>query len=153
MAAECRPASSAPQSRGPPGNSPGACARQSRDQRHEAHRAQHLALELAALAPHADQLLIAMLGTDWRNEYPAFHQALQQHARYLLAGGGDDDALEWRLLRPTLGAVAEARRDVVQAERRKALLRHLQQIEMPLHAEDATAEPCQHSGLVAGPRA
>src|SRR3546814_2713347 len=67
--------------------------------------------------------------------------------------GGDDDAVEGRLLAPALPAVAVARGDVVQAELQEARLGSLQQLLEALDGVDAPADARQHRCLVARPGA
>src|SRR3546814_10489963 len=59
--------------------------------------------------------------------------------------GGDDDAVEGRLLAPALPAVAVARGDVVQAELQEARLGSLQQLLEALDGVDAPADARQRS--------
>ena len=70
-----------------------------------------------------------------------------------LGGGGDDDAIERRLLRPAQPAVAEPGGDVVEAQLLEARLGLVEQRLVALDRVDAPAQPRQDRRLVAGPGA
>src|SRR5438876_11909442 len=85
--------------------------------RHERHGKQ-LACPHPPLAVHLDenQMLERERCAD-RDDHPAARlELLDQGRRNLARRGGDDDAVEWRRLRPPVVAVAAPRRDVAMAE-------------------------------------
>ncbi len=87
---------------------------------------------------------------DGEDHDAALGQLLQQGGRDLAGGGGHDDAVEGRGLRPALVAVAQPQLDVVQPQQPETPARGFQQLAVALDAEDAARQPGEDGGLVAG---
>src|ERR1700744_1115861 len=80
-------------------------------QRHETHRGEFLLSEIAlAVAAHADQGLAAGR-TDRCDEHAGGAQLIEQLRRHRIPGGGKNDRVERRLVRPAELAVVMARTD------------------------------------------
>src|SRR3546814_1642061 len=104
---------------------------------HEAHLAQVLLHHALGRAGQAQQRLVARGLADRQDHHAALRELVDQRAGDGGRRGGDDDAVEGRLLAPALPAVAVARGDVVQAELQEARLGSLQQL---LRSEEHTSE-------------
>src|SRR5258705_4920654 len=88
-----------------------------RHQGHEAYRHQRVALQAALALDDALDDLRGGIAADRHDQDAAHGKLVDQRLWTLFGGGGDDDAVERRLARPALAAVADIEHDVVDAER------------------------------------
>ena len=93
------------------------------DERHEAHLGEFLCRKALLTALATQQLLHAVGRADRHDEHAAEAYLAQQDFGHRFVGSGDDDAVEGRLFRPALDAVADKRGDVGEPERAKARTR------------------------------
>src|ERR1700732_432864 len=85
--------------------------------RHERHGKELLRSHLSLIVDFHNDKMLESKGSANRDDHSAARlELLDQRCRNLARDGGDDDAVEWRRLLPTVIAVAEARRDVGIAE-------------------------------------
>src|SRR5580704_4841367 len=89
---------------------------QSGNQWDEPHEAKILGQKPIIFAANAQELLIAMILTDGRNQNPIRREPVDKRRRDARRGGGDDDAVVGRLLGPALRPVAKTADDVAQAQ-------------------------------------
>src|ERR1051326_138926 len=80
-------------------------------QGHETHRHQGVALQAALALDDALDDLRRRVAADRYDQDAAQAELVDQRLRALLGGGGDDDAVERRLARPALAAVADVKHD------------------------------------------
>src|SRR5229473_6366055 len=100
-------------------------------QRHELGRAAVFDLQPGADAHDAGQALVAFR-TDGDDELAGAGELLEERLGHLGSGGGDDDAIERRLVRPAVGAVEYFHRGVVDFEGADQLRRAQRQLVYPL---------------------
>src|SRR5215472_7654455 len=93
------------------------------DERHKSNPTQVFGRQSLIAAPDANELLIAVVITNRRDEDPARGKAVDEGRWDLGRRGGDDYAVVGRLFRPTLCPVTESANDVAQAQFGESTLR------------------------------
>src|SRR6516164_7056454 len=93
-----------------------AAPRQPYDERYKPNKAQVFGRQPLIVAPDANELLIAVVITDRRDEDSARGKAIDEGRWDLRRRGGDDYAVVGRLFRPTLCPITESANDVAQAQ-------------------------------------
>src|SRR5215831_11365607 len=123
----------------------------SADERYEGDRQQCLGPDWPVgelLDQH--QLLHEEGGANGNDHAPARLELLKQGWRNLRRRCGDDNAVEWRCLRPSIIAVAVAGMDSVVTEFGQPLARLLGQFRDNLDRIDLIPQIGQHGGLITG---
>src|SRR6202022_183803 len=95
----------------------GVSPRKPRDQRDEPHEAKIFGGKPVIFAADAEELLIAVILPDGRNQDPVRREPVDEGFRDIDRCGGDDDPIVGRLLRPTLQAVAKPADYVARGQR------------------------------------
>ena len=91
--------------------------------------------------------------TDGHDHPAAGLQLIQQRLRYVIRRGGDDDDVEWRLLRPAGVTVAGANRDVRVFELPQERFGIARELRFQLDRVDVRDERREHCRLISRPGA
>ncbi len=119
------------------------------DERHEAHGAERLFLELRlADARDPQELLRADVLADGDDEASANRELRAERSGHAGSSRGDGDRIIRRVLGPTERAVAAHHVDVVVAELREPLLRRLRELGHALHREHVLRDATEDRGRV-----
>src|SRR5437763_889215 len=122
------------------------------DERHELRAAPIFDAPLSAGARHARESLRAA-GADRDYEFPRSLQLLKKRFGNFRRRGSDDDAIERRLIRPSVCAVEHFRRHVVDLQFADQLRRAKSQLVDAFDGKDFRAQLRQHHRLISRSRA
>ena len=100
------------------------------------------------MAPNAEELLIAVILANRRDQHPSGRQPLDKGRRNLCRCSSDYHAIVGRQFRPTLRPVTESADNVVQPQFAEAALGIAQQPAMPLDREHPAAQACEDRSLI-----
>lgn len=122
-------------------------------QRNEANRHQVFVGKAFGRLADAIEILLAGPLLDGNDHDPAGRQLVREGLWHLLCGGGHDDAVEGRKLRPALVAVADEMGDVVELHRAEAGLGLPRQGAVAFDGEHPPAQPRENRRLIPRSRA